>query len=287
VLSLCERSFGIFEQLGMEVVPHGGLPRSTSFAGNADLWPLWLVYRHWLMGASLRPLYTNPKFRAALKPEAIYELEGLTGGADGGPALTALERLQRLDQAHLDVPGFRKLFDTYAFAVLPTAQVFAFDATLDWPKSINGVRMPTYHRWMEVTAIGTLLGCPVINLPVGSTNQGLPMGIQVIAPNHQDLSLLQLADAWEQCTRWCTGPPTGVTRNAWIHWVAGSVASGNLGGHGLHLIGVRSRRRDDGRSTVVGELPDRLGDVRQARCVISWGLPEIDRGYQRAAQLLG
>jgi amidase len=62
--------------------------------------------------------------------------------------------------------------------------------------------MSSYHRWMEVTAIGTLLNAPVVNLPVGFDDRGLPMGIQVIAKNHADLSLLQLAHAWEQETRW-------------------------------------------------------------------------------------
>ena len=85
--------------------------------------------------------------------------------------------------------------------MLPTAQVFPFDASLTWPRSINGVTMSSYHRWMEVTAVGTLLGCPVINLPVGFNDQGLPMGIQVIAPNREDLSLLQLAQSWER-TGW-------------------------------------------------------------------------------------
>ena len=34
---------------------------------------------------------------------------------------------------------------------------------------ISGRKMDSYHRWMEVTALATLAGCPVANVPVGST----------------------------------------------------------------------------------------------------------------------
>ena len=45
---------------------------------------------------------------------------------------------------------------------LPTAQLFPFANALHWPSSINGVAMSSYHRWMEVTAIGTLINAPTL-----------------------------------------------------------------------------------------------------------------------------
>lgn len=202
VLDLCERSFSTFGKLGLDVISHPGLPKATSFAGNADLWPLFLTFRHWLVGGQLAAIHRNPRLRSALKPEAIYEIEGLLTGADGNPPISALDvynaSVKRTSMHH----AFRKLFGEFTFAALPSAQVFPFDADLHWPESVNGTRMSSYHRWMEVTAIGTLLGYPVINLPAGFNDAGLPMGIQVIAANHQDLLLLQLARSWEQHTRW-------------------------------------------------------------------------------------
>ena len=63
--------------------------------------------------------------------------------------------------------------------------------------------MDTYHRWMEVVIMGTLAGCPVINVPAGfGRDNGLPMGLQIIAPRHHDFSALQIAFAYEQATRW-------------------------------------------------------------------------------------
>jgi hypothetical protein len=36
-------------------------------------------------------------------------------------------------------------------------------------------------------------GCPVGNVPAGFSAQGLPMGLQILAPCHRDLTCLQLA----------------------------------------------------------------------------------------------
>ena len=70
--------------------------------------------------------------------------------------------------------------------------------------------MDTYHRWMEVVILGTLTGCPTINLPVGFNAAGLPMGMQVIGPPRADLAVLQLGHAYEQEAAWVRThlPPT-------------------------------------------------------------------------------
>ena len=62
--------------------------------------------------------------------------------------------------------------------------------------------MDTYHRWMEVVTPGTLSGCPVVNVPAGFGPRGVPMGLQIIGPMHQDLLVLQMAFAYEQASRW-------------------------------------------------------------------------------------
>ena len=73
---------------------------------------------------------------------------------------------------------------------------------MHWPKSVNGVTMDTYHRWMEVVVPATLLDYPVIGMPVGFNAEGLPMGMQIIGKNHADFAVLQIAYAYEQATHW-------------------------------------------------------------------------------------
>jgi amidase len=57
--------------------------------------------------------------------------------------------------------------------------------------------MDSHHRWMEVVVPGTMSGCPVISLPVGFNDSGLPMGVQVIGRPRGDLSVLRLAKLYE------------------------------------------------------------------------------------------
>lgn len=198
VLRLCAGALDTFRALGMEVEQRDELPTSAGFRGAEDLWPLWRVFRHWLSGGGLAPLHAEPRYRAAMKPEAVYEVEGLVVGVDGHPPITGLDTYQASVQRTALHRAFLRLFATCDFAVLPSAQLFPFDATQTWPREVAGVPMSSYHRWMEVTAVGTLLGGPVIALPVGFGADGLPMGIQVIAPQGREQALLQLARAWER-----------------------------------------------------------------------------------------
>jgi len=46
----------------------------------------------------------------------------------------------------------------------------------------------------------TLTACPAISVPAGFTSSGLPVGIQIVGPHRGDLSVLQMAHAFEQAT---------------------------------------------------------------------------------------
>lgn len=189
IQALCQQACTRFESLGCTV--EAALPE-FSFE---RLWNTWLTWRHWLVSGQLAELYQDPAKRKLMKPEAIWEIEG-------GLKLSALD-VHRASVARTEwYQALHRLFESYDYLVLPSAQVFPFDVDLPWPKAINGVEMTSYHKWMEVVTLGTLSGCPVINVPVGFNPQGLPMGMQIIGRNHADLAVLQLAHAYEQASGW-------------------------------------------------------------------------------------
>lgn len=198
VLEICRRALSSFTDLGAEVV-EATLPAHGRFGGPEDLWRTFLPWRHWLAGSALAPTYADPVLRARMKPEARFEVEGLLGDGDRPPlsahaVMVASELRTDLFRAAL------ALFDEVDLLVLPTAQVLPFDAGLDWPREVAGVAMTSYHRWMEVSALGTLLGTPVLAMPAGFARDGLPMGLQVIGRPRADDDLLALAAAWETVT---------------------------------------------------------------------------------------
>ncbi|MCX5339220.1 amidase [Streptomyces atratus] len=196
VLDTTRKALQHFVSLGMTVTAFDELPKSAGFRGNQDLWPTWLTYRHWLSGMHIKSAHDSP-LRSLLKPEALYEYEGLAIGANGNGPITGIDVYTNSIKRTGLYLAFRDLFETYDYAVLPTAQVMPFDATIHWPTHIGDVKMTSYHRWMEVSTIGTLLSAPTLAIPAGFA-QGLPIGLQVIARNHDDFTLMDLADMWER-----------------------------------------------------------------------------------------
>jgi len=62
------------------------------------------------------------------------------------------------------------------------------------------VKMENYLDWMKSAYRITATFCPAISVPAGFTEEGLPVGIQIVGRYRDDLALLQLAHAFEQTT---------------------------------------------------------------------------------------
>jgi len=194
VLELCRSSLDVFRGLGctvVDVVPGFDMDK---------LWQTWRTLRHFLVANGQAADYADPAKRVNMKPEMIWEIEN-------GHTLAAKDvyaaSLARSDW-HRHVAG---LFEKYDFLILPSAQVFPFDAELDWPKTVGGRQMDTYHRWMEVVIGPTLAGLPVAAMPAGFGANGLPAGIQIIGPARADRDVLSAAAAYEKATDWLNRHP--------------------------------------------------------------------------------
>ncbi|MGH8819329.1 MAG: amidase [Achromobacter pestifer] len=201
ILDLCSQGLAALESTGCDVVDY-----QVPFAGDR-LWRIWLAHRHLMVGGQFHALVQNPETRKLLKPALIWEVEGLDG-------MTARQVYQATEERSAWYQTVLRMFDDVDFLAVPSAQVFPFDAALDWPKQIAGRPMDTYHRWMETVTPWTLAGCPVISVPVGFNAQGLPMGMQLVGPPQADRDVLCLAQAYEQANDWVgTRPPEALWRD--------------------------------------------------------------------------
>ncbi|MEG3181301.1 amidase [Sphingomonas sp. LT1P40] len=190
ILDTCTRALSAFRAIGMQV------EAAKLSLSAAEMWRTAVTLRHWSVGSDLIDYYNDPAKRALLQPEAIWEVEGYLK-LSARQVAEASQVRSRIYQA------FRELFERYDFLVLPTAQVFPFDVETRWPREIAGRAMDSYHRWMEVTLPPTMAGLPTLAVPAGFGGaRKLPIGLQIIGPNHADLAVLQVGHAYEQASPW-------------------------------------------------------------------------------------
>ncbi len=136
------------------------------------------------------------RFRA--HPEAFKDT--LAGEIEEGLRLTGND-VARAETAHGQVwRGFQSFLEKYEYFVLPTTQVPPFDVKTPYPREINGVQFSSYIDWMKSCWYISATGNPAASVPAGFTDDGLPVGIQIVGRAQHDFAVLQLAHAFEQAT---------------------------------------------------------------------------------------
>jgi amidase len=184
VIEVCKKAVRSFETLGCTV------EEATPEFDLDAVWRAVIRLRAWQTGGPLLAYYQNPATRMLLKPEAVYEIE--TGLKQSAYDITAAS-VVRNDWTQ----AVRRFFERYDYFIAPTAQVFPFDVAQHWPQEIAGRKMETYHEWMKAVLLVTMSGSPALAVPAGFSDEGLPIGIQLVGPNRQEFALLQLAYAYE------------------------------------------------------------------------------------------
>jgi amidase len=124
--------------------------------------------------------------------------QSLADNVRAGESLTGSDVARAFERRTTLMETTRRFFASYDVLVLPVSQVPPFPADQEYPTEINGRPMATYLDWMRSAYLVTVTGCPAISLPGGTTRDGLPVGIQVVAPFGADRRLLEVAAAFEE-----------------------------------------------------------------------------------------
>jgi amidase len=126
-----------------------------------------------------------------MKPEAVEEIE--LGARVTDAQMADAEARHRRLLARMDA-----FFEAHDFLVCAVNQVPPFDADIDWPHEIDGVKMDHYCSWMKSTYWISATRCPAASVPAGKTPDGLPVGMQIVGRHGNDRGVLELAYGVEQ-----------------------------------------------------------------------------------------
>jgi amidase len=131
--------------------------------------------------------------RARMKDTVVWNIE--QGFAMDAARIAKANVLRsRVFQA---MQGF---LERYEFLLLPTVQVPPFDVDQPYVDEIDGVKLANYMEWMKSTYLITATSHPAISVPAGFTDEGLPVGLQIVGRYRDDFGVLQLAHAFEGAT---------------------------------------------------------------------------------------
>jgi amidase len=181
VRAVLERQRRTFEDLGCVV--EAAVPDLT------DVDDIFLTVRRRRSFVNLGPLLAA--HRRQMKPEAVEEVER-------GATITTADLYAAAEKHERLLTRVRAFFERYEFLVCAVNQVPPFDAEIDWPHEIAGVKMEHYCAWMKSAYwISTTLG-PAASVPAGLTSDGLPVGLQIVGRQGNDRGVLQMAYAVEQ-----------------------------------------------------------------------------------------
>jgi len=106
----------------------------------------------------------------------------------------------------------REFLRTYEFLLCPVNQVPPFDITIEYPTQVAGVEMEDYIAWMRSAYYISVTGLPALSVPCAFTEEGLPVGLQIVGRHQRDFEVLQLAHAFEQATLTYKRLPPVITR---------------------------------------------------------------------------
>jgi aspartyl-tRNA(Asn)/glutamyl-tRNA(Gln) amidotransferase subunit A len=158
-----------------------------------------------LQGAQANVLMVTSDAAAYHQERLRYQPDGF--GEDvlrrlqAGAAYTSTEYIQARRTQTILRRQFARFLDSYDILLLPTTPVAA--PLIEGPDAVEQAHLLTRY-----TAPFNLTGLPALSLPCGFTNQGLPIGLQLVARPWAEASLLQAAYAYEQAAEWLKKRPS-------------------------------------------------------------------------------
>ena len=93
---------------------------------------------------------------------------------------------------------FADFFEKYDLLITPQSPVKQFPVEMNFPSLINGKKLDNYTDWIAGSFLITLMSLPGGSVPAGQTDDGLPVGIQIVGPRFEEPLILSVMKIVQQ-----------------------------------------------------------------------------------------
>ncbi len=180
VLAACEAALGVLVDAGIEVVEVPNLL-------EGDCVEEWMTI---VCACLARSMEAHADHDRWLEVDPVLRLM-----VENGRRVSGIDLVKALDaQHHLNL-RLVEHFHRVRLILTPTTAGVAPPVALGGLGLINGAEV---QNWVHFTYAFNMTRSPAATVPVGLSHSGIPIGIQVVGPQHADLVVLRAAAALEQ-----------------------------------------------------------------------------------------
>lgn len=189
VAELVRKAVGAFEEMGAHVEE---VKDDFWRAGAEIIRFTWPIHELWLAKYL-------PEFESRMDPGLVACIRHGQGHSADAYLQARAKKLALIEQIH-------RFFMKWDFLLTPAVSVAAFPADKLMPD-----HWPSHDwdwiSWAEFSYPFNYSGNPAASVPCGFTKDGLPVGLQIVAPRFDDLGVLQASHAFEQARPWADKRP--------------------------------------------------------------------------------
>ncbi|MBT6276911.1 MAG: amidase [Chromatiales bacterium] len=181
VVAICEAAAKRFEDLGCIVEE-----AHPDFSGVEDIFQTNRAISYYVSKSGLLEHH-----RDQLKPEVIWNIERAKEVTVDDIARVEIARSAYTQRT-------REFLDTYDVLLSPATIVPPYPIEQRFVEECNGHTFGNYIQWCSIAYAITVTGFPCMSLPAGFTDDGLPVGLQIVGGPRGEAALLSAAAAYEE-----------------------------------------------------------------------------------------
>ena len=173
--TICRDAASALSKLGAQV-------EEIKFSAGDGRAPYQTWRGFWMVGQQYERLSQIEQFGPNLK-----------GSVEAGLKLNAIDFAAAERTRHQVFLRFQQLFERYDILLTPAAPVKPYPVEQNFPDRINGRSFENYIDWIAPAYLITLVSLPAATAPAGLSGDGLPVGMQIVAPRFEEPMILQVA----------------------------------------------------------------------------------------------